>query len=67
MSAVVVHTADIRQRDYHVWFSSRPVGVKLFQTVHGYGVDVAIGLMLLFEIGTMAPPPWDSTTRLNNL
>jgi len=38
----------------YVRFSNRPVGVKHFQTVHGYGVDVAHGLVLLFGIGTKA-------------
>src|SRR5665647_492548 len=38
-----------------VRFSNRPVGVNHFQTVHGYGVDVAHGLVLLFGIGTRGP------------
>ena len=46
----------------NVRFSNRPVGVKHFQTVHGYGVDVAHGLVLLFGIGTKALPLWDSRT-----
>ncbi len=50
-----------------VRFSNRPVGVKRFQTIHGYGVDVAHGLALLFGIGTRALPSWDSRTRWNNL
>jgi len=51
----------------HVCFSNRPVWVKRFQTIHGYGVDVARGLALLFGIGTRALPLWDSRTRRNNL
>src|SRR5208282_5884737 len=48
-------------------FSNRPFGVKHFQTIHRYSVDVAHGLVLLFGIGTKALPPWDSKTRRNNL
>ena len=48
-------------------FSNRPVGVKRFQTIHRYSVDVAHGLVLLFGIGTKALPSWDSKTRWNNL
>jgi hypothetical protein len=59
--------ADIRGRGRYVRFSNRPVGVKRFQTVHCYGVDVAHGLVLLFGIGTKALPLWDSKTRWNNL
>jgi len=33
-------------------FSNRPFGVKHFQTIHRYSVDVAHGLVLLFGIGT---------------
>ena len=50
-----------------VRFSNRPVGVKRFQTIHRYSVDVARGLVLLFGIGTKALPSWDSKTRRNNL
>ena len=42
-------------------------GVKRFQTIHHYSVDVAHGLVLLFGIGTKALPSWDSKTRWNNL
>ena len=35
-------------------FSNRPFGVKRFQTIHHYSVDVARGLVLLFGIGTKA-------------
>ena len=35
-------------------FSNRPFGVKRFQTIHHYSVDVAHGLVLLFGIGTKA-------------
>ena len=48
-------------------FSNRPFGVKHFQTIRHYGVDVAHGLVLLFGIGTKAVPSWDSKTRWNNL
>ncbi len=48
-------------------FSNRPFGVKHFQTFHHCSVDVAHGLVLLFGIGTMALPSWDSRTRRNNL
>ena len=51
----------------NVRFSNRPVGVKRFQTIHHYSVDVAHGLVLLFGIGTKALPLWDSRTRRNNL
>ena len=50
-----------------VRFSNRPFWVKRFQTIHGYGVDVAHGLALLFGIGTRALPLWDSRTRRNDL
>src|SRR5476651_1505628 len=50
-----------------VRFSNRPFGVKHFQTIHHYSVDVAHGLALLFGIGTKALPSWDSRTRWNNL
>src|SRR5665647_649328 len=48
-------------------FSNRPFGVKHFQTIHHYSVDVAHGLALLFGIGTGALPSCDSKTRWNNL
>ena len=51
----------------NVRFSNRPFGVKHFQTIRHYGVDVAHGLVLLFGIGTRALPSWDSKTRRNNL
>src|ERR1039458_10105859 len=54
------HLANVR-------FSNRPFGVKHFQTIHHYSVDVAHGLVLLFGIGTTALPSWDSKTRRNNL
>jgi hypothetical protein len=59
--------ADIAGRQFDVRFSNRPVGVKHFQTVHRYSVDVAHGLALLFGLGTTALPAWDSKTRWNNL
>ena len=51
----------------NVCFSNRPVGVKHFQTIHYYSVDVSHGLALLFGIGTRALPSWDPRTRRNNL
>src|SRR5882672_5887109 len=39
----------------NVRFSNRPFGVKHFQTIHRYSVDVARGLVLLFGIGTKGP------------
>ena len=42
------------QRSYYVRFSNRPFGVKHFQTIHHYSVDVAHGLVLLFGLGTRA-------------
>ena len=59
--------ADMCSALAHVRFSNRPFWVKHFQTIHGYGVDVAHGLVLLFGIGTRALPLWDSRTRRNNL
>ena len=50
-----------------VSFSNRPFGVKRFQTIHHYSVDVAHGLALLFGIGTKALPVWDSRMTWNNL
>ena len=50
-----------------VRFSNRPFGVKRFQTIHHYSVDVARRLALLFGIGAKALPSWDSKTRWNNL
>jgi len=44
--------ADILATNRDVCFSNRPAGVKRFQTVHGCGVDVARGLVLLSGIGT---------------
>src|SRR6478752_406561 len=51
----------------HVRFSNRPFGVKRFQTIHHYSVDVAHGLVLLFGMAPGALPSWDSRTRWNNL
>ncbi len=48
-------------------FSNRLFGVKHFQTIHHFSVDVAHGLALLFGIGTRALPSWGSRTRWNNL
>src|SRR6266849_8260638 len=50
-----------------VRFSNRPFGVKHFQTIHHWSVDVARGLALLFGLGTKALPAWGSKTRWNNL
>jgi hypothetical protein len=36
-------------------FSNRPVGVKHFQAIHRFSVDVAHGVVLLFGIGTKGP------------
>src|SRR5476649_710886 len=58
---------DRRAVNGYVCFSNRPVGVKHFQTIHHYSVDVSHGLALLFGIGTKALPLWDSRTRWNNL
>ena len=52
---------------WYVRFSNRPVEVKRFQTHHDCGVDVTCGLALLFGLGTLALPSWDSRTRWNNL
>ena len=51
----------------YVRFSNRPFGVKHFQTIYRFSVDVAHGPALLFGIGTKALPSWDSRTRWNNL
>src|SRR5271169_5672010 len=48
-------------------FSNRPVGVKHFQAIHRFSVNVAHRLVLLFGIGTKALPSWDPRTRRNNL
>src|ERR1700752_5240644 len=52
---------------FNVRFSNRPIGVKRFQTIHQYSVDVAHGLVLLFGIGPKALPAWDSKPRWPNL
>jgi hypothetical protein len=59
--------ASTRIRSLICFFSNRPFGVKHFQTIHHYSVDIARGLALLFGIGTKALPLWDSRTRRNNL
>src|ERR1035441_1496160 len=64
-TAMVVNGPNAKCR--HVRFSNRPFGVKRFQTIHHYSVDVAHELVLLFGIGTKALPSWDSKTRRNNL
>jgi hypothetical protein len=61
------HKADMPVAPRNVRFSNRPVGVKRFQAIHHYSVEVAHGLVLLFGIGTKALPSWDSKTRWNNL
>ena len=48
-------------------FSNRLVGVKHFQAIHRFSVNVAHGLVLLFGISTKAVPSWDPRTRRNNL
>jgi hypothetical protein len=50
-----------------VRFTNRSFGVKHFQTIHHFSVDVAHGLALLFGISTKALPSWGSRTRWNNL
>ena len=47
-------THGTKRTSSNVRFSNRPFGVKLFQTIHRYSVDVAHGLVLLFGIGTKA-------------
>jgi hypothetical protein len=61
------HTVRLMPASYVKPFSNRPVGVKRFQTIDHFGVDVAHGLALLFGIGTKALPAWGSKTRWNNL
>jgi hypothetical protein len=56
-----------KQRLGNVRFSNRLSRVKHFQAIHHFSVDVARGLALLFGLGTMALPSWDSKTRWNNL
>ena len=51
-------------RPGHVRFSNRPFGVKRFQTIHYYSVDVARGFVLLFGIGTKALPLWLSLIHI---
>jgi hypothetical protein len=48
------HDIALGAQKYHrdVRFSNRPFGVKHFQTIRHYSVDVAHGLVLLFGIGT---------------
>jgi hypothetical protein len=48
-------------------FLIRRLGSSAFQANHYHDVDVAPGRMLLFGIGTIALPVWDSKTRRNNL
>jgi hypothetical protein len=50
-----------------VCFSNRPFGVKCFQTIRHFSVDVARGHVLLFGIGPRALPSWDSRMRWDNL
>src|SRR6476469_7515998 len=61
------HKSEVPERINVVRFSNRPFGVKRFQAIHHYSVDVAHGLVLLYGIGTKALPSWDSRTRRNNL
>src|SRR5215467_9954962 len=61
------HFCDIARSQIDFRFSNRPFGVKRFQTIHHYSVDVAHGLVLLYGIGTKALPSWDSKTGWNNL
>jgi hypothetical protein len=48
------HKSEVPERINDVRFSNRPFGVKRFQTIHHYSVDVAHGLVLLYGIGTKA-------------
>ena len=48
------HLASILTHALNGRFSNRPFGVKRFQPIHHYNVDVAHGLALLFGIGTKA-------------
>src|SRR6187455_3838986 len=57
----------IRRHGRNGRFSNRPFGVKHFQAIRCFSVDVAHGLVLLFGIGTKALPSWDPRTRRNNL
>jgi len=43
------------------------LGVKRFQAVQTWSVDIARGLALLFGLGTKALPAWGSKTKWNNL
>src|SRR5712671_2966182 len=52
-------SATVQRVAKYVRFSNRPFGVKRFQTIHHYSVDVAHGLVLLYGIGTKALPSWD--------
>jgi hypothetical protein len=63
----ILNGAHYQEPYANVRFSNRQFGVKHFQTIHHYSVDVAHGLALLFGIGTKALPVWDSRTRWNNL
>ena len=56
-----------RSRGLDVRFSSRPIEVKHFQTIHHTSVDVAHGLALPFGICTKTIPSWGSRTKWNNL
>ena len=60
-------TCRVEQCPRDVRFSNRPFEVKRFQTIHHHSFDIARGLLLLFGLGTMALPSWDSKTRWNNL
>src|SRR5438552_15190799 len=53
------HFSAVSTAPSNVGFSNRPFGVKRFQTIHHYSVDVAHGLVLLYGIGTKSLPSWD--------
>ena len=55
----LIGTPQVPAPPVYVGFSDRPFGVKRFQTIHHYSVDVAHGLVLLYGIGTKALPSWD--------
>ena len=59
--------ASLSAGQQNVGFSNRPFGVKRFQAIHRYSVDVTRGLALLFGLGSKALPSWDSRTRWNYL
>jgi hypothetical protein len=43
----LIGTPQVPAPPVYIGFSNRPFGVKRFQTIHHYSVDVAHGLLLL--------------------